>query len=57
MSAISVGTEAPQVLGPDSAGMLLTPDEFDDITEFDDGFRYELIRAGHLRPLDRLRRI
>jgi len=25
--------------------MLLTPDEFDAITEYDDGFRYELIRG------------
>jgi Uma2 family endonuclease len=45
MSVIPLGTDSPPVLGPDSAGMLLTPEEFDEITDYEDGFRYELIRG------------
>jgi Uma2 family endonuclease len=45
MSVIPLGTDSPPVLGPDSAGMLLTPEEFDEITDCDDGYRYELIRG------------
>ena len=45
MSVIPLGTDSPPVLGPDSAGMLLTPEEFDGITDYEDGFRYELIRG------------
>jgi Uma2 family endonuclease len=45
MSTIPAGTDAPPVIGPDCAGVLLTPDEFDAITKYDDGFRYELIRG------------
>jgi Uma2 family endonuclease len=32
-------------IGPDSAGLLMTPEEFDAITESDDLYSYELIRG------------
>ncbi len=32
-------------LGPESAGIVLTPEEFDAADEYDDGFRYELIHG------------
>jgi len=32
-------------LGPQSNGMLLTPEEFD-AAQFEEGWRYELIRRG-----------
>jgi Uma2 family endonuclease len=32
-------------IGPDSAGLLMTPEEFDAITEYDDLYSYELIRG------------
>jgi len=45
MSPLPIDTNAPPVLGPESAGMLLTPEEFDEVAEYDDRFRYELIRG------------
>lgn len=36
---------APLRIGPDSAGMLIEPDEFDAITDYVDGYRYELING------------
>src|SRR4029077_780095 len=45
MSQLPIDTIAPPVLGPESAGMLLTPEEFDQVTEYDDSYRYELIRG------------
>jgi Uma2 family endonuclease len=45
MSPLPTDTVASPVLGPESAGMLLTPEEFDEVTEYDDKFRYELIRG------------
>jgi Uma2 family endonuclease len=45
MSTFPIQTSAPLVLGPESAGVLLSPEEFDAVTEYDDGFRYELIRG------------
>lgn len=45
MSSLPIETTASPVLGPESAGMLLTPEEFDEVTEYDDRFRYELIRG------------
>jgi Uma2 family endonuclease len=33
------------VLGPESAGMLMTPEEFDAVVDYDEGYRYELIRG------------
>jgi len=54
MSTFAIPTSAPLVLGPESAGVLLSPEEFDAVTEYDDGFRYELIR-GLL--IDRFNRI
>jgi Uma2 family endonuclease len=45
MSAFPVETSAPPVLGPESAGMLLEPEEFDAVTDYDDEYRYELIRG------------
>lgn len=35
----------PVRLGPSSAGLLMTPDEFDAIKHYDDRYRYELIRG------------
>src|SRR5690349_15435896 len=32
-------------IGPASAGLLMTPEEFDAITDYDDRYRYELIRG------------
>jgi Uma2 family endonuclease len=45
MSSLPSDTSAHPVLGPESAGMLMTPEEFDEVTEYDDAFRYELIRG------------
>ncbi len=45
MSTLPINADAPSVLGPEAAGMLLTPEEFDAVTEFDESFRYELIRG------------
>ena len=45
MNPLPIDTIAPAVLGPESAGMLLTPEEFDAVTDYDDQFRYELIRG------------
>jgi len=45
MSPLPIETIAAPVLGPESAGMLLTPEEFDQVTEYDDRYRYELIRG------------
>jgi Uma2 family endonuclease len=42
---LKTDTSAPPVLGPESAGMLMTPEEFDLVTEYDESFRYELIRG------------
>jgi Uma2 family endonuclease len=33
------------VLGFESAGMLMTPEEFDAVTEYDENYQYELIRG------------
>jgi Uma2 family endonuclease len=32
-------------LGPSSAGLLMTPEEFDAVTDYDDRYRYELIHG------------
>ena len=45
MSSLAADPSAPPVLGPESAGMLMTLEEFDAVTDYDDGFRYELIRG------------
>ena len=45
MSSLHSDASARPILGPEAAGMLLTPEEFDAVTEFDDEFRYELIRG------------
>jgi Uma2 family endonuclease len=45
MSRLLSDANAPPILGPESAGMLMAPEEFDEVTEFDDQFRYELIRG------------
>lgn len=37
--------ESPPVLGPDSNGRLMTPDEFDAVTEWDENYRYELVHG------------
>ena len=36
---------APTVLGPASNGMLMTPEEFDAVEEFDPQYRYELVHG------------
>ena len=36
---------APPKLGPHSAGVLMTPEEFDAIDEWDENYRYELING------------
>jgi Uma2 family endonuclease len=33
------------VLGPESAGLLMTPEEFDAIDEYDENYRYELVQG------------
>ena len=35
----------PTRIGPESNGMLLTPDEFDAIEEWEEGYRYELVHG------------
>jgi Uma2 family endonuclease len=37
--------DAPPVLGLESAGILMTPEEFDAVTEYDENYRYELIHG------------
>ena len=34
-----IDASAPPILGAESAGMLMTPEEFDEVMEYDDGFR------------------
>ncbi|MFQ5734631.1 MAG: Uma2 family endonuclease, partial [Planctomycetaceae bacterium] len=56
--------EAPIRIGPGSNGMPMTPEEFDAIADWDDLYRYELVRGvlivvpppgyGELRPNDAL---
>src|SRR5579872_4131371 len=41
----SAAIETDLVLGPDSAGILMTPAEFDAVTEYDENYRYELIHG------------
>jgi Uma2 family endonuclease len=41
----ATATKAKLALGADSAGMYLTPEEFDAITEYDENYRYELIHG------------
>jgi Uma2 family endonuclease len=36
---------APTRIGPDHNGMLMTPEEFDAIEDWDDDYRYELVRG------------
>lgn len=38
-------TEQPLILGLESAGILLTPEEFDAIEDYDESYRYELIHG------------
>jgi len=40
-----VSAEQQVVLGPESAGILMTPEEFDAVEEYDDEYRYELIHG------------
>jgi Uma2 family endonuclease len=40
-----VETEAELAIGLESAGALLTPEEFDAITDYDENYRYELIHG------------
>ena len=41
----TVPADAPAILGLESAGLLITADEFDAITEYDENYRYELIHG------------
>jgi Uma2 family endonuclease len=43
MSSSRVKTQSK--LGPSSAGLLMTPEEFDAVTDYDDRYRYELIHG------------
>ena len=43
MSTVTISK--PLVIGPDDNGILLTTEEFDAITEYDDNYRYELING------------
>src|SRR5258708_1712344 len=43
MSTLSAEQEI--VLGPDSAGILMTPEEFDAVEEYDENYRYELVNG------------
>jgi Uma2 family endonuclease len=45
MSTIEIVADAPVVLGPDLAGTLMTPEEFDAVEECDEDYVYELIRG------------
>jgi Uma2 family endonuclease len=45
MSTSEIETDAPVVLGPDLAGTLMTPAEFDAVEECDEGYVYELIHG------------
>lgn len=40
-----IDAPAGDVFGPESNGLLMTPEEFDAIEEFDEGYSYELIRG------------
>ena len=43
---MSIAPAEPElVLGPEHAGMLMTPEEFDAIEEYDEEYRYELIHG------------
>ncbi len=37
--------ESELILGPESAGILMTPEEFDAVKEYDENYRYELIQG------------
>jgi Uma2 family endonuclease len=41
----AVTQQPPLVLGLESAGILLTPEEFDAVEEYDENYRYELIHG------------
>ena len=41
---MSTAVEAAAI-GPDSAGIAMTPEEFDEITDYDELYRYELIHG------------
>ncbi len=43
MSTLTVDRES--VLGPESAGVLMTPEEFDAIEEYNEEYRYELVNG------------
>jgi Uma2 family endonuclease len=43
MSTLPLKEEA--VLGPEAAGLLMTPEEFDAIEEYDENYLYELVRG------------
>lgn len=42
---ITLDIPAPTTLGPESNGMLMTPEEFDAIEEYDREYRYELVNG------------
>jgi len=41
----TVPAEEEVILGPESAGVLMTPEEFDAIEEYDEDYRYELVHG------------
>ena len=45
MSTVNVHRRRKARLGPSSNGMLMTPEEFDERTDFDELYKYELIHG------------
>ncbi|MHC5538863.1 Uma2 family endonuclease [Singulisphaera rosea] len=45
MSTSKTKTKSLPRVGPSSAGLLMSPEEFDAIDDFDDRYRYELVRG------------
>ncbi len=45
MIATTTPPQAPTYLGPESNGMLMTPEEFDAVDDCEEGYRYELING------------
>src|SRR5437879_11149747 len=41
----TAATESKIVLGPELNGILMTPEEFDAVEEYDENYRYELIHG------------
>jgi Uma2 family endonuclease len=42
---ITAASLIPYTIGPDDNGLLMTPEEFDAITDYDDNYKYELLNG------------